>query len=348
MIEIKQGDLLNEDAEALVNTVNCVGVMGKGIALQFKQAFPAVFKHYKKACDGGEVQPGKMLTSPTLGLLNPKYVINFPTKRHWKGASRVEDVQSGLVALVAEVERLGIRSIAIPPLGCGNGGLDWAVVKPMIVEAFVGLPEVRVHLFEPAGAPAVDEMKVATVQPKMTRSRALCIQLMDRYGLPGYRLSRIEVQKLAYFLQVSGEPLKLSYVKFHQGPYAHALNHVLQNIEGHYIRGYGDGTQASEIQVMEDGRRSAQLILEQDDEARHHLEQVSYLIDGFETPYGMEMLATLHWVAMEDPQAAIDPEVAIAAVQGWSDRKRALFKPNHLRKAWQRLKEQDWFVAAEF
>jgi O-acetyl-ADP-ribose deacetylase (regulator of RNase III) len=151
MIEIRQGNLLTEPAEALVNTVNCVGVMGKGIALQFKQAFPDVFKQYKKTCDAGEVQPGKMFTVLTGGFLEPQYIINFPTKRHWKGASRLDDVRSGLVALVAEVERLGIKSIAIPPLGCGNGGLDWAVVKPMIIETFVDLPHVQVLLFEPPG-----------------------------------------------------------------------------------------------------------------------------------------------------------------------------------------------------
>jgi O-acetyl-ADP-ribose deacetylase (regulator of RNase III) len=348
MIEIKQGNLLEEKTEALVNTVNCVGVMGKGIALQFKQAFPDVFKQYKKACDAGAVQPGQMFTVHTGALLNPRYIINFPTKRHWKGGSRLEDIQSGLVALVAEVEDLGIQSIAIPPLGCGNGGLDWAVVKPLIIEAFASLPDVQVCLFEPAGAPPVDEIKVATAKPNMTRARALCIELMDRYGLPGYRLSRIEIQKLAYFLQVAGEPLKLDYVKHHQGPYAHALNHVLKNIEGHYIRGYGDGTQSSAIHVLDEGRRSAQAMLEQDAEAQQHLELVSRLIEGFETPYGMEMLATIHWVATQDDRAAIDAEVAIAAVHAWSDRKRELFKPNHLRKAWQRLYEQDWLVAAEF
>jgi O-acetyl-ADP-ribose deacetylase (regulator of RNase III) len=258
--------------------------------------------------------------------------------------SRLDDVQSGLVALVAEVADRKIQSIAIPPLGCGNGGLDWAVVKPLIIQAFVSLPDVQVCLFEPAGAPAVDDIQVATAKPKMTRARALCIQLMDQYGLPGYRLSRIEIQKLAYFLQVSGEPLKLDYVKHHQGPYAHTLNHVLQNIEGHYIRGYGDGSQASEIHVLDEGRRAAQVVLEQDESAQQHLEQVSSLIEGFETPYGMEMLATIHWVATHNPRAALDSEIAIAAVHAWSDRKRQLFKPNHLRKAWQRLHEQDWLA----
>ncbi|MEP0756677.1 macro domain-containing protein [Trichocoleus sp. DQ-A2] len=132
MLEFKQGNLLEEDAEALVNAVNCIGVMGKGIALQFKQAFPENFQQYKKACDTKEVQPGRMFTVPTGKLFNPKYIINFPTKRHWRDKSKVEDVQTGLKALVAEVQQLDITSIAIPALGCGNGGLDWLEVKPLI------------------------------------------------------------------------------------------------------------------------------------------------------------------------------------------------------------------------
>ena len=158
MIEFKQGNLLEEKAEALVNAVNCVGVMGKGIALQFKQAFPDNFQRYKKACDAKEVQPGHVLTVSTDSLLNPRYIINFPTERHWKGKSKIEDVHAGLKALIAEVQQLGIRSIAIPPLGCGNGGLDWVKVKPLIETAFAQLPDVQAIVFEPAGTPAADQI----------------------------------------------------------------------------------------------------------------------------------------------------------------------------------------------
>ncbi|HEY9298739.1 MAG TPA: macro domain-containing protein [Phormidium sp.] len=150
MLEFKQGNLLEEDAEALVNAVNCVGVMGKGIALQFKQAFPENFRQYKKACDAKEVQPGRMFTVATGKLFNPKYIINFPTKRNWRDKSKIEDIQTGLKALVAEVQHLGITSIAIPALGCGNGGLDWLEVKPLIESAFAELPEVKVVVFEPS------------------------------------------------------------------------------------------------------------------------------------------------------------------------------------------------------
>jgi O-acetyl-ADP-ribose deacetylase (regulator of RNase III) len=149
MIESAKGNLLEADAEALVNTVNCVGYMGKGIALQFKRAFPANFKEYEAVCKAGQLRPGCMLIHNNGALVNPRYIVNFPTKRHWRDSSRLEDVVAGLQTLVADVQRLGIRSIAIPPLGCGLGGLAWCEVKPLIIEAFTALPDVRVLLYEP-------------------------------------------------------------------------------------------------------------------------------------------------------------------------------------------------------
>jgi O-acetyl-ADP-ribose deacetylase (regulator of RNase III) len=158
MIELIRGDILKADAEALVNTVNCVGVMGRGIAAQFKRAYPKNFSAYQQACKRREVQPGRMLIVETGQLPRPRWVVNFPTKRHWRGNSRIEDIEAGLAALVADVRRLGITSIAVPPLGCGLGGLDWGAVRPRIEHAFAALPEVTVLLFEPDGAPLPKEM----------------------------------------------------------------------------------------------------------------------------------------------------------------------------------------------
>lgn len=149
MIERKTGDLFEAQTEAFVNAVNCVGVMGKGIALQFKRAFPENFRLYAAACRAEEVQPGKMFVTETGRLHPPRYIINFPTKRHWRNQSRLEDIKSGLVALVAEIRQRGIQSIAIPPLGCGNGGLDWEVVRPLIEKALAAVPDVEVWLYEP-------------------------------------------------------------------------------------------------------------------------------------------------------------------------------------------------------
>ncbi len=149
MIEYKCGDMLGEDVEALVNAVNCVGVMGAGIALQFKKAFPENFKAYRKACGKQEVQPGRMFVFAMKELNNPRYIINFPTKRHWREKSCMEDIEAGLQALAAEIRKYGIRSIAIPPLGCGLGGLSWLALKPCIEVAMRPFTDVRTILYAP-------------------------------------------------------------------------------------------------------------------------------------------------------------------------------------------------------
>jgi O-acetyl-ADP-ribose deacetylase (regulator of RNase III) len=344
MIELQRGNLLEADAEALVNTVNCVGVMGKGIALQFKQAYPENFREYERACRAAEVQVGRMFVHSTSELLNPRYIINFPTKRHWKGKSRLADIQVGLSALVEEVSRLGIRSIAVPPLGCGNGGLAWSEVRPLIERAFATLPDVKVFLFEPAGAPEANEIVVATKRPALTRTRALLIRILEQYGIPGYQLTMLEVQKLAYFLQASGESLRLTFVKHKYGPYAEALNHVLQRIEGHYLRGYGDRSREAAISPMPRASEEARVFLEGDAQAEERLERVSDLIFGFESPYGMELLATVHWIAQEDQAAAVDPDVAVQRVHEWSEHKRVTFRPEHIRTAWERLHQNGWLT----
>jgi len=343
MIELTYGNLLETDAEALVNTVNCVGVMGKGIALQFKQAFPANFAQYEQACRQGQMQTGKMLVVATGQLVNPRYIINFPTKRHWKGKSKLEDIKAGLAALISEVKQLGLKSIALPPLGCGNGGLDWAEVKPLIEVAFEELPEVKVLLFEPQAAPQAEAMPIATNKPAMTRARALLVRLMDIYRKQGYTLSRLEIQKLAYLLQESGEVMKLRYVKDQFGPYADNLNHVLQLMEGHFIRGYGDrsGNRAA-IHPLPSGSEAAQEFLKISPEVADRLEKVSELIRGFENPSGLELLATVHWVAKTEPLIVTNLPAAIERVHAWSQRKRDQFTPEHIQKAWERLVSQNW------
>src|SRR5437667_5666465 len=343
MIELTRGNILRADAEALVNTVNCVGFMGRGIALQFKKAYPANYEAYRKACDAGEVQPGRMFIFELDSMLNPKYVINFPTKRDWRAKSRYEDVESGLKTLIAEVRRLDIHSIAVPPLGCGLGGLDWRKVRPMIEQAFTALPEVRVLLFEPAGAPEPRQMPVGTKRPKLTVARALFIRLMDRYAAQSYRLTLLEIQKLAYFLQEAGQPLKLNYEAGHYGPYAPNLNKVLEVLERHYTSGYGDTQKPDvEIQLVEGAAQEAEAFLSNYEAEQERLNRVSHLIEGFETPYGMERLSSTHWVATHGQPRASDKEEAVLGVAAWNERKRRMFRPEHVRVAWDRLASEEW------
>ena len=220
MIHPVTGNLLEADVEALVNTVNCVGIMGKGIALQFKQAFPENFKAYARACKHDEVQLGKMFVYPTGSLFNPKFIVNFPTKKHWKSKSKLKDVEQGLEDLINIIKKYEIKSIAVPPLGSGLGGLNWLDVKKLIVAAFEKTPEVDVHLYEPKGSPKVDEIRISTTKPNMTKGRALLVKLLEIYRSQGYRHSLLEIQKLMYFMQAAGEQLRLNYTKNKFGPYA--------------------------------------------------------------------------------------------------------------------------------
>lgn len=343
MIIYKTGDLFTEDCEVIVNTVNCVGVMGRGIALQFKKTYPENFKVYAAACKRKEVEPGQMFVFETGRLMNPRYIINFPTKRHWRGKSRMEDIESGLVALADEVRARGIRSIALPPLGAGLGGLDWNQVRRRVEAALSDLEDVRVVVFEPRAADANERPNRSSDVPKMTPGRAALITLMDRYlaGLLDPIVSLLELHKLMYFLQEAGEPLKLKYKEAHYGPYAENLRHVLNAIEGHMVSGYADGGDApdKQLEILPKALGDAQDFLETKEATRSRLERVSDLVDGFESPFGLELLSTVHWVATrKQPQSA---EEVVSEIYGWNDRKRQ-FSKRQVRLALDVLSSKDW------
>ena len=344
MIEEVTGNLLEANVEALVNTVNTVGVMGKGIALQFRQAFPKVYDNYRRAAKRGEIRPGEMFVVETGQLINPKYIINFPTKRHWKGKARIKDIENGLKALREVVKGKNISSIAVPPLGCGNGGLDWNEVRPKIKDALSKLPNVKIYLYAPRGAPDAETMRISTKRPPMTVGRAALLGLFKNYISPAYRLTPLEIQKLAYFLQCAGVPLKLEFKRHKYGPYSEVLQHVLQRIEGHFIRGYGDRSTGASIRLLPGAVDEATSYLREhrDKKFQERLARVSRLIEGFETPYGLELLTTVHWLAMEDLEARIDHHVAIRQFHAWSKHKREMFQPAHIKIAWERLKQQAW------
>lgn len=335
------GNLLEADADALVNTVNTVGVMGKGIALQFKKAFPKNYAAYRSACDAGEVHPGKMFVFETGQLSGSRLIINFPTKQHWKARSRIEDIDSGLVDLARVLRAHDVRSVAVPPLGCGNGGLPWPVVRERIEQALTPIDGLRVLLYGLDGAPAPSAQTVRTAAPKMTRGRAAVIAILNNYKFdPSARITLLVVQKLAYLLQVAGEPLKLDFSKSNYGPYAEALNHVLQRMDGHFITGYGDRTEEADIRVDSNAADQAVQFLASDGDALARLTRVSQLIDGFESPFGLELLTTVHWVVSNEAASSI-PEAA-QAVAGWNPRKSNVFPEHHVAVAWDRLVTQGW------
>lgn len=345
MIRFERGDILAADAEALVNTVNCVGVMGRGIALQFKNRFPANFKAYAAACKRNEVRPGKMFVFDTRELSWPRYIINFPTKRHWRGKSRIEDIRAGLDALADEIRAREIRSVAIPPLGSGLGGLDWNDVRPLIEEAMAVLPDVGVVIFEPGGTGDARSNR-STEVPRLTPGRAALVGLMNRYlaGLMDTSISLLEVHKLMYFLQAAGQPLRLRYVKGPYGPYAENLRHVLRDIEGHLVAGYESGGDApdKQLRIVPGAVEDAERQLAENAPLRERFDRVVRLVEGFETPFGLELLATVHWVMCEE--GAYEALATEAKTYAWAPRKRA-FSPAQIRLAAERLHDEGWVSA---
>lgn len=343
MIEYTSGDILKCEADALVNTVNCVGVMGRGIALQFKNMYPYNFKAYAVACQREAVQPGRMFVYETGQLTPPRFIVNFPTKRHWRGKSRIEDIDAGLADLVKVIRDKGIRSIAIPPLGSGLGGLDWHEVRPRIESALAELADVQVLVFEPNGAPASDKMAHFRDVPTMTAGRAALVELIQRYlgGLLDPFVTLLEVHKLMYFMQEAGEPLRLKYVKHHYGPYAENLRHVLKAVEGHLIAGYADGGDAPDkpLTLVPGAAEEAKVYLDQNEASRAHFERVTRLVEGFESPYGLELLATVHWVMSRE--GATHHDSVERQVYDWNARKRQ-FTSRQLAIAEERLRSQGW------
>lgn len=348
MIKILSGNLLKDSAEALVNTVNTKGIMGKGIALQFKQAYPDMFSKYEYDCKNENIIVGKVHVYDNGALGGgPRWIINFPTKNHWKAKSKLVDIESGLSDLAKVIKDLKIKSIALPPLGCGLGGLDWKDVLPLIESKLGSIEGLTVHLYSPSGAPNAKTVTINTKKPRMTKSSAALILLVDKYmaGQLSPFISLLEIHKLMYFLQASGEDLKLNFERKAFGPYATNLRHMFIRMDGHFIEGYGDGFDKPEkkINLKPGVSEQAQEFLAHEPALTDRLENVAHLIEGFEDPYGMELLSTVHWVAHQerDAESSTSEEEVIDLVQAWSPRKKRIMKPIHLQKAHDHLKRQE-------
>lgn len=350
-LRYEHGDLLSAPVEAVVNTVNTRGVMGKGIALQVKQRWPEVDRSYRAACKRGDVVLGRVQVVERGGLGDgPRFVINFPTKDHWRSPSKLADIEAGLSDLRDRIEDLGIRSIAVPPLGCGNGGLDWADVRPRIESALGSLADVDVVVFRPEGAPDAADMRVGTPRPRMTTTLASLIHLIDRYSTDALGITDIEIQKLAYFLGARRTELKLRFERGPYGPYCEPLHHVLQRTEGHYLRGYGDRSRRpwdpGPLVVLPGAREDAARLISTSPQLDADLNAVGELVVGFEGAWGMELLSTVYWVASEDAGVR-NPEEARERIASWSMRKNRLFPSDDVVAAWARLEQQGWFSPSE-
>jgi O-acetyl-ADP-ribose deacetylase (regulator of RNase III) len=337
-IEYKNGDMFDEPTEAIVNTVNCVGVMGKGVALEFKRRWPANFKAYKLACADKALTPGKMFIFDNDGFLDSekhRFLINFPTKQHWRSKSKIEYVKDGLVDFAEQVRRIGIKSVALPPLGCGNGGLEWSDVRPLIEDAVSSLPDVHFVIFGPAELSAHPEQ--SDVPSDLTVGRAsMMVAFAELEKYFGGHLTRLTAQKVAYFLQVLGIDFGLTFKKNQYGPYSETLHQAFKTMEAkHYIEGYTSddrkvvvtpGTYAAADEYLKSAGSNVSSIIE----------KLSLLIEGYESPYGMELLSSVHFLSVSEG-ITTQPGMSVA-LEAWNDHKRASFPEPAVTAALERLK----------
>jgi O-acetyl-ADP-ribose deacetylase (regulator of RNase III) len=305
MITFTQGNLLDAEAEALVNTVNTVGVMGKGIALMFKEAFPENFKLYKQACDRDEIRVGRVFATERRDVIGgPKWIINFPTKQHWRSPSRLEWIEEGLADLRRFIEEHTIHSVALPPLGSGNGGLDWNEVRPLIERTLNSLEDVVVLVYEPTSR--YQNVAKREGVEKLTPARALMTELIRHYWVLGFECTMLEIQKLAYFLEREitarnlDNPLQLEFRADRFGPFSPKLRHLLDALDGSYLHCDKRLADAGLLDVIGyDDKKIDRVALYLNSAAKVYrpaLDATAQLIEGFESPLGMELLGTVDWL----------------------------------------------------
>lgn len=341
MITYQIGNMMEAQTEALVNTVNTVGVMGKGIALQFKERFPNNNKEYIKACKSKNLDIGKLLIVDETTLEGRKIIINFPTKKDWKHRSAYAYIESGLMALVVELQKGHIKSVAIPPLGCGNGGLDWAKVKPMMEQYLQDLP-VDIQIYEPNDAIKLHLQKESKQQKEavLTDKRAMLLYAMFNYELSmGENTNVFVANKLAYFLQRVGEPMRLTFKKASYGPYSPQVAHVLYQLNGTYLKGL-EQFEAKPFEPLYLNYAAYNQIkrhVEQSltTEQQQHLTSLTHLIQGFESFLALEVLATVDFLKKENPN--LDKEGIAKAIAEWSPRKKQQMTDTLITIALERL-----------
>lgn len=350
MIRYTTGNLLDADVEALVNTVNTVGISGKGIALMFKETYPENFRVYEAACKTGQLAPGGLLVVERRDMFGPRFIVNFATKDHWRAPSRLEWIERGLAALRQEIAVRGIRSIAIPPLGAGNGGLVWGDVKPLIAEALTGL-ECEIVVYEPTRT-YQNVVKRHGVE-KLTPPRALMAEMIRRYEILGFDCSMLEAQKLAWFLTGAvqrldlGNPIADDFVANRYGPYSDKVRHLLDSLDGSYLtceRRVADARHFDPIRFRHDKQDRVGVYLTSPDASpyRPALDLASNIIDGFQSPHGLELLATVDWLNRETG-TALEVDSMIDAIASWpgpegaAARKARIFTRHHVKVAVEHL-----------
>ncbi|MBI4546915.1 MAG: macro domain-containing protein [Ignavibacteriae bacterium] len=338
MITFTKGNILQSNAEALVNSVNLQGVMGKGIALTFKKAFPQNYKEYVRACKEKAIDIGKIFVTQT-NLLSPRYIINMPTKDHWRYPSKLEYIEAGLKDLVKWLSVNRVRSIAFPPLGSGQGKLDWKMVKFLMMKYLDELSStIDVIIYEPSSEFSETFEPQVRQTSRLTPVRVMLLYLMKQYKTMGNEINLLVVQKLSYFLQKFGEPLRLRFEKGYYGPYAHNLIPVLKKMNGQYLQ-YRSVSIKPETIIKLKTEKFADLDFAYEKTLsptqQQHIQQVLRFIDGFESPFGLELLATVDFILQREQ--GFESQDILSSIQHWTKRKRELIKPYQVEVALQRI-----------
>lgn len=335
-----KGNLLDSEAQALVNTVNTVGVMGKGIALQFKERFPENFRAYSRACKNGEVKTGKMFVFDELTINGQKTIINFPTKEQWFRKSQYKYIEEGLQDLVSVIQHKKLKSVAIPPLGAGNGGLNWNKVKMLMTQYLAELKDVELFIYEPNAE--IKKILQKESQPKdinLTPARAMLLYSLFKYERFGEHSTVFTANKIMYFLQQSGENLRLKFEPYTYGPYAQAVEKVLYALNGKYLSGL-EQMQAGPFEQLKLNYNKYDEINEfvsknLDSMQKQRLTDLFKFIDGFESTFSLEILSSVHFLKKNNPE--LTKSEILEKIQNWNDRKKSLISEYHVELAHEQL-----------
>jgi O-acetyl-ADP-ribose deacetylase (regulator of RNase III)/uncharacterized protein YwgA len=338
MINYQIGNILESKAEALVNTVNTVGIMGKGIALQFKKAFPNNFKAYSEACKNNEVEIGKLFVFKDSNLTSKeKLIINFPTKTHWRKPSEYSYIEKGLDDLIRIIDEYGINSIAIPPLGAGNGGLKWEKVKK-IIEEKLGDINAKIFVYEPT---AYIKEKLKSERVKLTNARALLLYVLYDLVRNGEYVSEFSSEKICYFLQRFGATkfFRLTFNPNFYGPYSGKVRYVLNALNGSYLMGYSDMNKKpfEPLTLISDGFKDVESVVFQNDELKQIANRTIGFLDGFYSDFSLELLSSIDYLSKE--YNTLEKELILEKLSSWNNRKRSLFSnPRYVEIAIEHLK----------
>lgn len=325
MIEYVIGNILDSPSPVLVNTVNTVGVMGKGIALQFKKAYPNNFQAYSQACKDGNISIGKLFISKDSSLITgEKIIINFPTKTDWRKPSEYSYIEAGLKDLTRIINENNIKEIAMPPLGSGNGGLDWERVKKIIEKSLSSLANVKIYVYEPTNQ-IKETLKQERV--KLTDARALLLAVLYDLVKNGEYVSEFSSEKICYFMQRFGAEkyFKLKFEPNFYGPYSGKVRFILNVLNGSYIMGFSDMNKKpfDPLTLLCDGYEAINEYMENHLYLKSIVDNTTHFLNGFYSDFALELLSSVDYIVCKEK--TFDKFIIYEKLKQWGNRKRSLF-----------------------